>query len=143
MRRDGLQNWGTDPLVAIYSLRQQYAVTDAAIKSVLERVILQPPEEPPVVDFIETDEEPAGMRHSRWLNSLPELAAANVPMDDLLAWLIERNPRHPTSEVLAGFAALFFHDRFRGQFTGADAHTYETPDHVLRAHPVRLERAAK
>ena len=141
LRRDGLQHWGTEPLVAIYSLRQQYAVTDAAIRTVLERVILQPPEMPPVVDFNEADEEPAGMRHSRWLDSLPELAAANVPMDDLLGWLIERNPNLPTNEVLAGFATLFFHDRLCGHFTGADARTYETPDHVLRAHPVRLERA--
>jgi hypothetical protein len=143
LRRDGFQNWGTEPLVAIYSLRQQYAITDSAIKSVLERVILQPPAVPPVVDFNEADKEPAGMHHSRWLDSLPELAAASVPMDDLLGWLIQRNPNHPTSEVLAGFATLFFHERFRSHFTGNDAHTYETPEHVLRVHPVRLEHADK
>ena len=141
LRRDGLQNWGAEPLVAIYSLRQQYAVTDAAIKAVLERVLLQPPEVPPVVDFNEVEEEPPGKRHSRWLDSLPELAEESVPLDDLLGWLIQQNPDHSTNEVLAGFARLFFHERFRSHFTGADAHTYETPEHVLRAHPVRLERA--
>ena len=143
LRRDGLQNWGNEPLVATYALRQQYTVTDAAIISVLERVILQPPEVPPIVDFNEPDEEPAGMRHSRWLDSLPELAAARLPIDDLLGWLIEEKPHHSTSEVLSGFATLFFHEQFRSHFTGADTHTYETPQHVLSAHPVRLERAEK
>lgn len=143
LRKDGLQNWGDEPLVAVYSLRQLHAVTDTAIKSVLERVILQPPEMPPVVDFNEADEEPDGKRHLRWLDSLPELAAANLPMDDLLGWLIQRNPNHPTGEVLAGFATLLYDERFHSHFKGEDVLTYETPEHVLRAHPVRLEHAGK
>lgn len=141
LRRDGLDNWGVEPLVPIFSLRQQYAVSDAAIKCVLERVILQPPEPAPIVNFDEAGEEPTGKQQLCWLDSLPELAAASAPVDDLLGWLIERNPGRATSEVLAGFATLFFHDRFRSSFTGTTARTYETADHVLQAHPVHLERA--
>jgi hypothetical protein len=108
LRRDGLQQWGVEPLVTVFSFRQQYAVSGTALRLVLERVILQPPEPPPVVNFNEKEIEPAAAAHQRWLDSLPERARAEVPIDDLLGWVVAQHPDQETNELLAGFAAVFF-----------------------------------
>ena len=43
-------------------------------------------------------------------DSLPELAAASIPMDDLLGWAASsETPIIRPAEVLAGFSTLFFH----------------------------------
>lgn len=143
LRRDGAQHWGSEPLVPVFFFRQQYAVTDSAIKSVLERIIHQPPELPPVVNFNEGTQEPAGMRQRRWLDSLPDRVAAELPIEDLLGWLTKNYGESSTSEILAGFSTLVFHERFRSQFANGPIRDYETPDHVLRARPVHVEPAEK
>lgn len=143
LRRDGFAKWGNEPLVPVFTLRQQYAVSDAAIRLALERSILQPPESAPVVNLSTPLVEPLAMRHRRWLNSLPNLVAAAVPLEDLLGWLIEDQQEElGTSEILSGFSTLLFHEDFRCKLTSDGVRTYETAGHLLKAHPVRIESAA-
>ena len=126
----------------VFTLRQQYAVSDAAIRLALERAILQPPEQAPILNLSAPLVEPLAMRHRRWLNSLPGRVAEAVPLEDLLGWLIEDQHELGTSEILSGFSTLLFHQDFRCKLTSDGVRTYETAGHLLRAHPVRIESAA-
>jgi hypothetical protein len=139
LRRDGLQNWGSDALAPVFSWRQQYAVSDSAIKMVLQQAILREPESPPTVNFHETEQEPAAMSQRRWLDLLPDQILSDLPMDDLIGWLSNNHPALTTSELLGAFSTLVFHDRFHTEFGGGDIRTYETIEHIIRAHPVRIE----
>ena len=138
LRRDGLQNWGIESIISVFFWRQQYAVSDSAIRIVLERAIVQQPEAPPIVNFKEVEQEPAAMRSRRWLDSLPEQISAELPLEDLIDWLTQTHPGLATSELLTAMSMLIFHERFQAQFTGGDVREYETIEHIIRAHPIRI-----
>jgi len=55
----------------------------------------------------------------------------------------KRHPEMETDQLLAGFSTLFFHERFRAEFTGEAVCDYETRHHLIRAHPVKLEVTSK
>lgn len=135
--------WAEEALVGLFSLRQQGAFSDRAITGAVERVLNNPPAPPPTINLANGRKVPAALQHRRWLNSLPNEIANDLPVTDLLAWLITRYPQSNTSQILAGFSTLFYHKRFRARFTDGTIVSYETPRHLIRAYPVRLEAASK
>lgn len=135
--------WAEEALVGVFSLRQQGAFSDKAITGAVERVLNNPPAPPPTINLSNSRKVPAALQHRRWLNSLPNEIANDLPVTDLLAWLITQYPQSNTSQVLAGFSTLFYHKRFRARFTGETIVSYETSRHLIRAYPVRLEGASK
>jgi hypothetical protein len=141
LRRDGVENWGSEPLVPVFLWRQNYAPSERAIRTALQRVISFPPEAPPVIDFGKAKKESAAMRQSRWLDSLPNEIVKDLPVDDLLRWLIEKHVQHTTNEILSGMSTLIFLKDFRGRFVEGAKRSYETPEHILKANPIRLELA--
>jgi len=138
LQSEGLSGWGTSPLINICSLRFQNVPGDAAIGLALRRIIEHPPEPPPVVDFEKEDPAPEALARRRWLDELPEMARPILPLDDLLAWLVQQHPEKGTAEVLAGFTELVFHSDFDARFGGRQEKEYLTPTGRLSAHPVQL-----
>jgi hypothetical protein len=138
LQRGGLENWGAEPLIGVFSLRFQHVPGDAAIALALRRVIEHPPELPPSIEFDADTETPGALLHRLWLDSLPELTRLAAPTDDLLGWLIEQNPDRATAEILAGFTELLFRDEFIANFSDAPLRNYFTTDGELAGHPVRL-----
>ena len=138
---EGLSKWGVEPLIGVYALRFQNVPGDAAIALVLRRVVEHPPEPPPVLEFAEKPEDPSALIRLTWLDSLPVLVQPDLPVDDLLQWVIENSPNKDTSQVLAGFSTLIFHPNFDARFTDAGVCIYPTTDGALEACPVELIRA--
>jgi len=130
-------------VVGVFTLRHQGAFSDKAITGAIERVLNNPPTPAPVVNLGHGREKPAALEHRRWLDSLPDEVAKNLPVNDLLGWLASRYPQSETDRILAGFSSLFFHERFRARFTGEAIAAYETRHHLIQAHPVRLEAISK
>jgi hypothetical protein len=141
LQRDGLANWGAQPLIGVFALRFQHVPGDAAIALALRRVIEHPPEAAPNVEFDTDTETPVALLQRLWLDSLPELARQAGSTDDLLGWLIEQNPSRATAEILSGFTELLFRDEFTAYFSDVPARDYSTPDGELTGHPVRLATA--
>ncbi|MGH7990785.1 MAG: hypothetical protein ACREDS_11435, partial [Limisphaerales bacterium] len=101
------------------------------------------PVPPPAISFGQDGKTPAALEHRRWLNSLPDEIAKELPVNDLLGWLTTRYPDFDTAQLLAGFSSLFFYEHFRARFTPAATQDYNTSDQVICAQPVRLEDASK
>src|SRR5439155_7969956 len=127
-----------EAVVGVFSLRQQEAFSDKAIIGAVERFLNNPPAPPTVVNRARASDKPVAMRHRQWLNSLPDEIATELPVADVLGWLTVRYPELDTEQLLAGFSTLFFHERFRANFTDQAIRDYETPQHLIRAHPVEL-----
>ena len=143
LRLGTLEGWMREAVVGIFSLRQQDAFSDKAIIGAIERCLNNPPKPPPTVSRSRTGDKPAAMQQREWLNLLPDEVATQLPVEDVLGWLVKRHPEMETDQLLAGFSTLFFHERFRAEFTGLAACDYETPHHLIHAHPVRLGRHFK
>lgn len=143
LRLGTMENWMQEAVVGVFSLRQQEAFSDKAIIGAVERYLNNPPAPPPTVSRTQAGGKPAAMQHREWLNALPDEVAAQLPISDMLGWMTDRYPGLDTEQLLTGFSTLFFHERFRAEFTGQAICDYETPHHVIRAHPVRLEAISK
>ncbi|MBI1842071.1 MAG: hypothetical protein HYR88_14630 [Verrucomicrobia bacterium] len=139
---EGLANWGTEPLIGVYQMRIQNVPSDQAIELALRRLAEHPPEPAPRPMIDASLEAPPAMLRRQWLDSLPERAASELPIDDLLQWLQERHPNKNTHELLAGFTALLFHDGFEGQFRDGAPRSYATVDGRLEGSPLRLSHLA-
>ena len=48
----------------------------------------------------------------------------DLPLQDLLAWLVKRFPERNTSDVLAGFSGLLFHRDFQATFADSTPQAY-------------------
>ena len=143
LRLGTMENWMQEAVVGVFSLRQQEAFSDKAIIGAVERYLNNPPAPPPTVSRSRAGDKPAAMQHREWLNALPDEVATELPVSDMLGWLTARYPGLDTEQLLTGFSTLFFHERFRAEFTGLAVCDYETPHHMIRAHPVRLEAISK
>lgn len=143
LRLGTMENWMQEAVVGVFSLRQQDAFSDKAILGAVERYLNNPPAPPPTVNRSRAGDKPAAMQHREWLNALPDEVATALPVSDMLGWLTARYPGLDTEQLLTGFSTLFFHERFRAEFTGEAVCDYETPHHMIRAHPVRLEAISK
>ena len=138
LHNEGLSKWGIEPIIGVYALRFQNVPGDAAIASVLRRLVEYPPEPPPVLEFAEKQEDPIALTRLKWLDSLPQLVQPALPINDLFQWLIENNPNKDMTQILAGFSTLIFHQKFQAHFTDADACVYRMNDGALDACPVQL-----
>lgn len=143
LRLGTMEDWMQEAVVGVFSLRQQDAFSDKAILGAVERYLNNPPAPPPTVNRSRAGDKPAAMQHREWLNALPDEVATELPVGDMLGWLTARYPGLDTEQLLTGFSTLFFHERFRAEFTGEAVCDYETPHHMIRAHPVRLEAISK
>lgn len=143
LRLGTMEDWMQEAVVGVFSLLQQDAFSDKAILGAIERYLNNPPALPPTVNRSRAGDKPAAMQHREWLNALPDVVATELPVSDILGWLTARYPDLDTEQLLTGFSTLFFHERFRAEFTGEAVCDYETPRHMIRAHPVRLEAISK
>jgi hypothetical protein len=143
LRLGTIEEWMQQAVVGVFGLRQQEAFSDKAIIGAVERVLNNPPAPPPTVNLEHSSNKPAAMQHRHWLDSLPDEITKELPVTDMLGWLNARYPQSEAEQLLAGFSTLFFHERFRAKFTSEATHNYETPHHLICAHPVRLEAASK
>jgi hypothetical protein len=138
LQAEGLAKWGNEYLIGVAAGRYQNVPGDAAIALVLRRIIEYPPEPPPLLEFAEEKENPLALVRLRWLDSLLDTVSGNLPVEDLIGWLVEKYPERDTSEVLAGFSALVFHRGFQATFTDGTQHTYDTADGEIKASPLTL-----
>lgn len=141
LQREGLGNWGMQPIIGFCALRVHHVPGDAAINLAIRRVIEHPPEPAPVIDLHDAPEMPPGLVRQRWLHALPVEATASLPLDDLLEWLAQRYPGKSTGEILTGFSQLIFQDEFQASFSEESERDYATADGTLCGHPVRVRLA--
>jgi hypothetical protein len=66
------------------------------------------------------------------------LVRADLPVEDLLNWLVTKQPDRDTSDVLAGFGGLVFHRDFHATFTEQTPRVYQTRDGEIKASPLTL-----
>ncbi len=139
LQTEGIANWGTSPLIGICSLRVQNVPGDAAIVLALRRVIEHPPEAPPVLDIATEQPTPEELARLLWLDSLPYQVLPELPLGDLLGWIVKRHPEKDVAAVLAGFTALVFHDQFEARFSEAAPNVYPTANGSIQARAVQLK----
>ena len=138
LQREGADGWGDAHGIAVFSLRWQHVPSDAAIERALRAVIEHPPEPPPVLALHSEEETPAAFLRHLWLEELPAEARPQIPVADLLGWMVHRYPQRDTADTLAGFTRLIFDPQFSARFTGAAAVAHKTADGQLDASPVEL-----
>lgn len=139
LQNEGLSAWGTAPLINICALRIQNVPGDSAISLALRRIVEHPPEPPPVLDLDKEDSAPAALARRQWLDVLPELVRPNLPLDDLLGWMVQQHPEKGLPDILAGLAELVFHADFDACFLDANPKKYKTATGQLSANPVQLQ----
>jgi len=135
---DGLSKWGNEYLIEVAALRFQNVPGDSAIALALRRVIEHPPKPPPVLELSGEREDPGALVRLMWLDSLPDLVRDDLPVEDLLGWLVKKHPSPNTSDVLAGFSRLLFHREFSAAFADQMPRAYATQDGEIEASPVAL-----
>jgi hypothetical protein len=138
LQAEGLLKWGNEFLIPVAVWRFQNVPGDAAIRLAFRRLVDYPPEPPPVLEFTTEKESPIALQRLMWLDSLPDRVRADLPVEDLLGWLVDKNPERDTSDVLAGFSGLVFHRDFHAAFTEQLPQAYDTADGEIKAVPVSL-----
>lgn len=138
LQAEGLLKWGNEYLIEVAALRFQNVPGDSAITRALRRVIDHPPEPPPVLQLASEKEEPGALTRLMWLDSLPDLVRRDLPVEDLLLWLITKHPSPNPSDVLAGFSRLLFHRDFSAAFADQMPRTYTAQNGEIEATPVML-----
>jgi hypothetical protein len=138
LQTDGLSKWGNEYLVEVAALRFQNVPSDAAISLALHRVVEHPPEPPPILELSGEKDDPGALVRLMWLDSLPDLVRSDLPVEDLLGWLMTKHPSPNTSDVLAGFSRLLFNLDFSAAFADQTPHTYKALDGEIEASPVTL-----
>jgi len=105
----------------------------------LRRVIEHPPEPPPVLDLTAEQETPEELARLLWLDLLPDQVRPELPLPDLLDWIVKRHPEKDTAAVLAGFTALVFHNQFEARFSETKPNDYPTANGSIQARAVQLK----
>ena len=138
LQAEGLSKWGNEYLIGVAAFRFQNVPSDAAIALALRRVIEHPPEPAPVLELAAEKENPGALVRLMWLDSLPDLVREDLPVEDLMGWLVDKYPERDTSDVLAGFSGLLFHNDFQAAFVDEKPHAYNTTDGEIEASPLTL-----
>jgi hypothetical protein len=138
LQAEGLSKWGNEYLIGVAAFRFQNVPSDMAISLALRRVIEHPPEPPPVLEFAAEKENPGALVRLMWLDSLPDLVRDDLPVEDLMGWLVKKYPERDTSDVLAGFSGLLFHNYFQAAFADEMPRVYNTTDGEIGASPLKL-----
>ena len=141
LRREGLDGWSGHHAIGAYSLRWSHVPADNVIERALRNVFEHPPEPAPVLAMGKEDATPAAYLRRLWLEALPDEVRNALPVQDLLGWVVRRDPTPNINDALAGFSRLVFHDEFSAKFTDGASRTYETVDGTLDAQPVELASA--
>jgi hypothetical protein len=137
----GLSKWGSEYIINVATWRYQNVPGDAAITLALRRVLEHPPEPPPVLEMANEKEDPGALIRLQWLDSLPDVVRADLPVNDLMDWLVSKHPGRSTSDVLAGFSGLLYHREFRAIFNEQDQRSYATSDGEITGSPLTLTSA--
>jgi hypothetical protein len=138
LQAEGLARWGDEHLIGVAVWRYQNVPGDAAIVLALRRVFEHPPEPPPVLEFVDEKDDPGALVRLLWLDALPELVRADLPVEDLMKWFVAKHSERNTSDVLAGFSGLLFHRDFRAVFTDQTPYAYMTADGEITGSPLAL-----
>ncbi len=138
LQADGLSKWGNKYVIEVAALRFQNVPSDSAIALALRRVIDHPPDPPPVLQLSGEKEDPGALVRLMWLDSLPDLVRGDLPVEDLLGWLVTKHPSPNTSDVLVGFSRLLFNRGFSAVFADQTPRAYATQDGEIEASPVTL-----
>jgi len=138
LQAEGLARWGNEHLIGVAVWRFQNVPGDAAIALALRRVIEHLPEPPPILEFVAEKDDPGSLLRLLWLDSLPELVRADLPVEDLMKWFVAKHSERSTSDVLAGFSDLLFHREFRAVFSDQTPHAYTTADGEITGSPLAL-----
>ena len=138
LQAEGLSKWGSEYLIEVTALRFQNVPGDAAIGLALRRVVEHPPEPPPVLQLSAEKRNPGALVRLIWLDSLPDLVRQDLPVSDLLEWLVVKHPNPSSSDVLAAFSRLVFHPEFRAAFADETQRVYPIQDGAIEAAPVTL-----
>lgn len=139
LQAEGLSKWGSEHLIPIAALRFQAVPGDAAISLSIHRVVNHPPEPAPVLQLSADKQDPGALIKLGWLNSLPRLVRNDLPLDDLLGWLLTRHPNPNTLDLLAGFGKLVFDAELDAAFGDGPTVVYRTHDGQIEATPVSLK----
>ena len=139
LRRDGVRGWPESYGFGVVTLRFQYVPSDMAIARTLRRLVETPPVKPPRLRLPSAGNEPPAKRRRQWLDALPASITPELPVNDLVGWIVAHHPEKNLSDVLAGCTKLLYHRSFRGEFCGTERIRYITADGALRGCPVRLE----
>jgi hypothetical protein len=126
------------PLIGIYGLRYTNVPGDPAIATALDRVFQYTPEPPPQIDLASEEPVPGEFIRRLWLDSLPGHIQPDLPVEDLIGWLVRSFPDKCTADILGGFTELVFEQGLQARFTEAEPLSYDTSDGSLRAAPVEL-----
>jgi hypothetical protein len=138
LQREGLDGWAEVHAITTCALRWQNVPGDAAIERALRAVIQNPPEPAPVLTLSAEEAMPADYIRRLWLDALPGELRANLPVPDLLDWMVRHYPQRDTADTLAGFTQLVFDATLNVTFTENAPRSYSTVDGVLEAQPVQL-----
>ena len=138
LQNESIAKWGDEMLIGICSIQIKNVPGDAAITRALRRVIDHPPEPPPILEFTTEESTPDALVRRRWLDALSEDVRPDLPLEDLLAWLIQRHPAKDTAHILAALSELVFDPRFQLTFTDREQRDYPTADGTLVASPVQF-----
>lgn len=142
LQSEGLEGWNSNAMISIYQLRIQNVPGDSAIAQVLNRLSEHPPAPAPVILSETALPTPPALLRRQWLDSLPHRIAADLPVTDLLDWMVKKHPDRNISEILSGFTSLVFHESIESRFEDAPAREYRTSDGAIHGSPVALNKAS-
>lgn len=138
LQAEGLSRWGSKHFIGVSVWRHPNVPGDAAILLALRRVIEHPPEPAPALKSDADKEAPDALVQLMWLDSLPDLARADLPVEDLMNWLVQKHPGRSTAAVLAAFSELVFNRDFGAAFNDHDPRVYKTIDGEITGAPMTL-----
>jgi hypothetical protein len=141
LQNEGLAGWETGHLIGICSVRYQNVPGDPAITRALRRVFEHQPEPPPMVSMTVDDSPPQELLLRIWVDSLEQEIQPELPVPDLLHWLVNRYPDKSTAAVLAGFSKLVFERGLQATFKPDHPRQYATRNGAITAAPVELTAA--
>jgi hypothetical protein len=140
LRQRGRLQWGMEEVVEVFSLRFERSFSDSALALTLGRVINFEPAPPPIIDLTAGAEPPSVWRRREWLERLPAEIEPELPVEDLLAWLIAKHREKPVADLFVGFTRLLYHDAFEGTFAATGEAEYQTADAAVRGYPLMLSK---
>jgi hypothetical protein len=141
LQKDGLARWPVEAVPGVFGLRWFHVPGDAAIALALRRVIEHPPEAAPLLALEAEAEPPPAHWRRLWVDALPGEIATDLPVADLVDWLIRRYPDRSAADLLAGMTALAFSGAHLASFTDQPARAYSAADGILHGHPIHLDAA--
>ncbi len=135
MDRSGVASLQLDEMIAIPVWQIQGTFSDTALASFLHGIKGYEPGIPqPLVESGEIS-----IPECILASELYALLVADLPVDDLMAWLLEHYPEVGVGELVRAYGRVYLHALGTMHFAGEERR-YSMSDATLVAHPVRLEK---